>query len=731
MKSIALTAIIILFTLPAVAQNATQSKPGNTPVPDCGAPMPPVIFQSPASQTVCPSSNAVFIASAHSRGPHWEMSTDNGITWTFVPANSYLSPFNDFIYQPDTLIVFSVGTNMNGYLFRCDYEGFCHADAYTNAATLTVAAINPQISSQPQDISVCKSFAADFTVAATGSSPDYQWQQSIDGGSVFSNLPGKTNSTLTVDSVTVSMNSYQYRCILGSPCASSVTSSPAVLTVRNESTTILTQPASQSLCSSDTAILSVLAQGNNLSYQWQDYYTADISGATDPTLRLQYMEGHHSYRCKITSTCKTIYSNTATLDYTITPNLLPAEVLTVCNGKQVYVTAITNFYESNPAMQWQVSTDSSITFNNIPNENLQYLAVTGSAAVHGNRYRCYISNSCFTGYSNVHKVYNNHIAAVVTLQPQNKDICAGSTVMFSTNSTDDISVSDYQWQVSTNNGVSFTDLNNAVGKDLTLSAVTGSMNNFQYRCKILGCGDTAYSNAAVLIVKPRPSLGNDTTVNVTCDTCTADIASMYNTNVFANTYWSTTQPAYAKPGKHSLKVFNTDGCRDSTFIYVNVTIADTIRACDGAALKIVCNITGTVYQWEWDNYGPLSFSNISDYYWPYSSEFISGTNSPVLYLRGVFIWGRIIRCRVDGNLYTNNIYVIPTTYWNGSIDSNWNNPSNWSCGKVPGSNMEVIIPESARFVPLINIDASCKKLFIRKNTQVIIAPGTNLRIGLD
>lgn len=729
MKSLTLTVIIILFTLPAAAQRATQSKPGNAPVPDCGSPIPALIFQSPASQAVCPGSNATFIASAHSGGRYWQMSSDYGITWNAVPPNSYLSPFNEFIYQPDTLIVFSVGTSMDGYQFRCEYAGFCRGNTFTSAATLTVAAINPQISSQPADISVCKSTAADFTVEATGSSPNYQWQQSSNGGAAFTNLPGKTNSTLIVDSVSLAMNSYQYRCIVGSSCASSVASSPAVLTVRNESTSISTQPASQSLCSSDTAILSVAAQGNNLSYQWQDYYNADISGATDAILRLPYAGGYHSYRCKITSTCKTIYSNTATLDYTITPNLLPAEVLTVCNGKQAFVTAITNFYESNPALQWQVSTDSGVTFSNIPNENLHYLVVTGSPAVHGNRYRCYISNGCFTGYSNVHKVYNNHFAAAVTQQPQNRDVCAGSNVMFSTNSTDDISVSDYQWQVSTNNGVSFTDLYNTVGKDLTLSAVTNSMNNYQYRCKILGCGDTAYSSPAILIVKPGPSLGNDTSVNVICDTCTADISSLYDAAGFSSIYWSTTQPAYSKPGKYFLKVLNTEGCSDSTFIYVNVMIADTIRACKLAAITITSGITGTTYQWEWDSYG--YFSEIPEANSQLYNELITGTHSPVLNLVGINIAGRLIRCRVNGTLFTNNIYIKSTAYWNGAVDTNWTNPLNWSCGQVPDPQTEVIIPEGTGRIPSVNIDASCKRLFMRKNTQVIVMPGMNLRIGIN
>lgn len=724
MKKSLLSFITLLFVVYSSAQQ-TSGKP--RPVPDCGAEIPAIIFQNPVSQTVCPNNNATFTSSAYSSGRHWEMSIDNGVSWGSVPVDSYLSPFNFSIYQPDTLIVFSVGSGMNGYLFRCSYDGFCRGGRSTASVALIIAAINPQISSQPENTSVCKSFTADFTVSATGSSPNYQWQQSINAGNTFTDIPGKTNSKLTLDSVTLAMNNYQYRCVVSSPCASSVISSPAVLTVRNEATSIVTQPVSQNLCSSDTATLTVVAQGNNLTYQWQDYYNADIAGATNAMVKIPYVGGYSSYRCKISSTCATIYSNTATLNYTIVPALLPAEVRYVCIGQQMYISAINNYYESLPTLQWQVSTDSGITYTNIPNENSNFLAITGSASVNGNRYRCIINHSCFNGYSNIFTVYKTYIPAAVTLQPLNKTVCAGADVMFSTDATGEISFSGYQWQVSTNNGLNFSDINNAIGYDLALPSVTVSMDNYQYRCKISGCSDTTYSNSAMLKVFPSPSLGSDTTVTVNCDTCTTDIESLYNTSGFANTYWNTTHPLSVRTGKYYVKVSNTAGCTDSSFVDVNVAEADTIRTCKTATINIPSTIAGATYQWEWDSYG--YFSEIPELISPLYNQAITGTHSPLLTLRNMDIAGRVIRCRVDGNLFTHNVYIKKTAYWNGSVDSTWSNPLNWSCGQVPDSQTEVIIPENITRRPFVNVNAACKKLFIRKNTQLIIVPGSNFNIG--
>lgn len=711
--------LLSFITFLLFSHATAQQRPA--PVPDCGVPIPAMILLDPVNQQVCPGGTVTFIASAGSAGGlQWGMSRDNGLTWENTIPNSTATPFR-WNTGPDSLTLLNVTPDMNGYLFRCEYTSPCGPATKTNSATLFVGPVNISIDVQPANISACKYSSADFLVTVTGSSPAYQWQQSIDDGITFVNLPGKNNSKLTLDSLTVDMDTYQYRCIVFSSCTSPDTSFPAVLTVRDESTTILTQPVSQNLCSSDTAVLSVVATGSNLSYQWQDYYNTDIVAATEPVLRIPFSNGHTSYRCKISSTCETVYSNIAVINYTITPGLLPSEIQTVCNGQETYISATSNYQQSSPVLQWQVSTDSGVTFSNIPGENLNQLVVTGSTGINGNRYRCIISHSCFTGYSNVHKVYNTTSVTVITQQPQNKEVCAGANIIFSSNSDDDIAFSNYRWQVSTNNGVSFSDVNNGTGKNLQLNGVTAAMNNYLYRCKVLGCGDTAYSDAAVLTVYPAPSLGIDTAVNVNCDTCTADIATIYNTSGFTNTYWSTALPSSAQPGKHYLKVSNAQGCNDSAFIYVNVIDADTIRACDGAALRIVCTIPGTTYQWEWDHWGPGYFSSMP--------EQLSGTNGPVLFLSGIFLSGRLIRCRVDGTLFSNTIYVKPTTYWNGTVDNNWSNPLNWSCGQVPRSGVEVIIPEDSQRIPLVNIDASCKKLFVRKNTEIIIQPGVHIKIG--
>jgi hypothetical protein len=77
-----------------------------------------------------------------------------------------------------------------------------------------------------------------FSVGASGSSPTYQWQESINGGVTWTNIvnggmySGATTSTLTLTGLLASMNNYQYRCIVSgaAPC-NPVNSAAATLTV--------------------------------------------------------------------------------------------------------------------------------------------------------------------------------------------------------------------------------------------------------------------------------------------------------------------------------------------------------------------------------------------------------------------------------------------------------------------------------------------------------------------
>lgn len=88
----------------------------------------------------------------------------------------------------------------------------------------------PSISAQPTGQTVTEGSAAEFSITASDEQT-YQWQQSTDSGSNWTNIESATSAKYTTEATTTSMSGYQYRCVVKSASGVSVTSAAATLTV--------------------------------------------------------------------------------------------------------------------------------------------------------------------------------------------------------------------------------------------------------------------------------------------------------------------------------------------------------------------------------------------------------------------------------------------------------------------------------------------------------------------
>lgn len=97
-------------------------------------------------------------------------------------------------------------------------------------------------------------------------------------------------------------------------------------------------------------------------------------------------------------------------------------------------------------------------------------------------------------------------------QPLNQTICAGQNTTFSVGANN--AALTYQWQVSTNGGTSWTNLNNTPPysgtntSNLVITAATANLNSNQYQCVVSGgsCGISITSNPATLLVSPSANI---------------------------------------------------------------------------------------------------------------------------------------------------------------------------------------------------------------------------------
>lgn len=195
----------------------------------------PSISLQPSSATICPnaSTTMTITASGYSIGYQWQESTDGGSTYhTLSNAGVYSG------VTTNTLSFTSAPNSMNGYKYECVVTGTCSPAVTSSAATL-IFNTAPSISVGPSSVSKSAGTNTSFSVTASGTGISYQWQESRNSGSTFSNLSNGgvystvTTNSLTLTGVTSGMTGYEYRCVVGGTCTPSATSGAGTLTVTN------------------------------------------------------------------------------------------------------------------------------------------------------------------------------------------------------------------------------------------------------------------------------------------------------------------------------------------------------------------------------------------------------------------------------------------------------------------------------------------------------------------
>ncbi|RYE22693.1 MAG: T9SS type A sorting domain-containing protein [Sphingobacteriales bacterium] len=275
------------------------------------------ITTHPTSQSsICPGATATFsvVATGTSLTYQWQVSTDNGNAWTNLPG------------ETNTTLSIVSSAAMNGNQYRVVVNGLCTVNLPSNAATLNIVAA-PVITSQPQNIPVCETGSASFTVTATNGT--LQWEVSTDGGANFTAITGATSATLSVPNVTASMHNNQYRVVVTGAC-SSLTSNTATLTVTTTPNIGVNGPAA-AVCAGETITLS--GTGAN-SYTWNNGVTDGVPFAIQQTTTYT-----------VTGTAAGNCSGTATI--TVTVNQPPVVTLSATQtelepGDSAIITASAN-----------------------------------------------------------------------------------------------------------------------------------------------------------------------------------------------------------------------------------------------------------------------------------------------------------------------------------------------------------------------------------------------------
>ena len=375
------------------------------------------------------------------------------------------------------------------------------------------------IAAQPTSVSAVTGAGATFSVVATGDGLSYQWQRSTDGGASFTAIAGATGASYSIATVDSSLNGSQYRVVV-SGIGGSITSSAVTLTVAPSAVapTITTQPAPQSVAAGGTASFSVTAAGTSLTYQWQSSpdgvaYT-NVSGATNATLTLAGVtmaDSGRRFRVIVGNGSGSVTSSGALLTVasaSTTPVIAtqPASTSVVAPATATFTVVASG--SPTPSYQWQLSTDGGVTYADIAGAtDSTYTTPPTVNADSGKRFRVNVTNSLGSLLSaSAVLTVSSGSAPAVSVQPTSQgaytttnDFGAPHTATFSASATG-TPTPTLQWQISVDNGSTFTNITGATLTTYTTSSVTTSDDNAQFRIVASNTLGVSRSRAATLHV---------------------------------------------------------------------------------------------------------------------------------------------------------------------------------------------------------------------------------------
>lgn len=466
----------------------------------------PEVTLSPAPQTVSIGANVSFTAAADASpaaNVQWQVSTDGGAT------------FNDISLATSLTYSFTAAAADHNKRYRAVFTNTIGSDT-TTAAKLTVLQA-PVVTDNPDDTAVNAGQTASFTVAASGVlQPSVQWQVSTDGGSTFNNIVAQTFLTLQLTNVQASQNGNKYRAVFTNASGSDTTTA-ATLTV-NSAPVITQNPSNQTVANGGTATFTASANGFPVpTVQWQvstdnGATYNNVPAAISNTLNVVAAAGDNGKRYRAVFTNS---NGSATTTYALL-TVTDAPIVTLDPTNQAVTAGAAAHFEAAasglpaPTVKWQLSTDGGTTFNDIPGADSEMLTIpTTVPGDNGRQYRAVFTNGSGSDTSAA-ATLTVYFGPTVATNPTNQTVNAGSTATF-TASANGNPTPTVQWQVSTNNGGTYTNIPSATSTTLSFTA-TAADNGNRYRAVFTNANGTAATTGALLtaIVSTTTAISSST-----------------------------------------------------------------------------------------------------------------------------------------------------------------------------------------------------------------------------
>jgi hypothetical protein len=273
--------------------------------------------------------------------------------------------------------------------------------------------------------------------------------------------------------------------------------------------------SSSAICSGNNAVFAITGTANavvtyNLNSGSNTTVTLDGSGngsvtvtapSTNQTINLVSVNLVATGCTKTLGTSATITLNAVT-SITTQPSNQSAQI--GANASFSVVAAGTNL-----TYQWQEYDGTTYTnINGVTSSTLTITSVTVND--NGRVFRCVVSGIC--GFENSSNASLTASSIGITTQPADVTICnTGSTTLSMVTSG---SISSYQWQISTDNQSTWSDVSGATNATLALSGLSYSSPAKVYRCNLNN--GTLYTNGATVTVYDQVVISSQPSSQTIC-----------------------------------------------------------------------------------------------------------------------------------------------------------------------------------------------------------------------
>ncbi len=505
----------------------------------------PEVLANPAASIICEDQSTVFSVNAgETTSPvyTWEVDMNTG---TFVEIGGDTAVYAG--HNTSTLILSTVPSTYNNYLYRVNVAGACPVDITAPVAgVLLTVNDQPEIATEPENDTVCELDPAQFSVVIGPTTvPTYQWQVNKIGlwvnltaaDETSGDYTGVFGAILDVNTPDLSYNNYRYKVIVSGTCSPSVTSAEATLVI-DTWPEISLDPVGLTICDTEDAQFTVEA-GNTTEpvYLWE--YSPDgivayadaallpeVAFSDLPTLDVVGVPAAYKdyrFRATVSGKCNTpVQSAVAILGLYDNPQIASQpQDTTTCEGIATAFGVDAGITEA-PSYLWEVDNGvdgwlpvSGGQYSGVNNDSLKIIGPTSE--MDGYEYHVIVSGLCSPPITSDDVTLTITENPEIFIQPVSVDICEELNTSF----TVDPGVTTtptYQWYVDDGLGGGMQLMAGETNPTLDIIPATFAMDEYKYEVIVGGdCGAPVTSTEVELIVYREPEISLQPLDTTTCE----------------------------------------------------------------------------------------------------------------------------------------------------------------------------------------------------------------------